>query len=97
MNSLPENKKNALRENILSLAMQCPVEHSNPEDCPLFYVRKMELPRRLEWFNSLTEDDLVYLNSYHCVCANIKIQACLAHSDPEAQPPAGSAPKFLRP
>ncbi len=75
MNPKTEKPKTALRDNLLSLVQQCPVEQANPDDCPLFAVRKAGPARRLRWFNDLTEDDLVYLNAYHCVCAQLKMES----------------------
>ena len=74
-NPMGEQPKTALRDNLLGLFKHCPVELSNPEDCPLFAVRKAGPTRRLRWFNDLTEDDLVYLNAYHCICAQLKLQS----------------------
>jgi len=78
MNALDEQKKSELRDNILSLAMACPVDHCNPEDCPLFKVRQLELARRLEWFRGLSDDELVYLNVYHYVCMKTRLTAHIA-------------------
>jgi hypothetical protein len=78
MNGFNEQKKSELRDNILTLAMTCPVERCNPEDCPLFKVRKLELARRLEWFRDLSDEDLVYLNAYHYVCMKTRLAAHLA-------------------
>jgi hypothetical protein len=65
-----------LRDNLRGLAVHCPVDRSNPEDCPLCGIRKIGPARQLRWFNDLTEDDLVYLNTYHCICAQVKMEAC---------------------
>jgi hypothetical protein len=72
---MSEQSKMALRDNALSLARYCPVEQSNPDDCPLFAVRKLKPARRRQWFDILTEDDLSYLNAYHSVCARIKMES----------------------
>jgi len=72
---MSEQPKTALRDNLLSLVRRCPVEVSNPKDCPLFGIRKLGPTRHLRWFNNLTEDDLVYLNAYHCICAQLKLQS----------------------
>ncbi len=75
MAPMTEQHKTALRDNLLSLAVQCPVERSNPVDCPLFGVRKLGRLNRRPWFQELAGDDLVYLNLYHCVCARIKMES----------------------
>jgi hypothetical protein len=72
----PEEMK-ALRDSVLRLAETCPVELTNPADCPLYGVRKLKPARRLRWFDDLTGDDLAYLNGYHCICAQIKTESRL--------------------
>jgi hypothetical protein len=73
--AINEQKKAELQDNILTLAMSCPVDQCNPEDCPLFKVRQMELTRRLRWFDTLSDDDLLYLNAYHFVCMKTKLES----------------------
>ena len=68
-----QRRKDELRASLLSLTKTCPVDECNPKDCPLYSLRKMELMQRLQWFNALNEDDLVYLATYHHVCMNIKV------------------------
>jgi hypothetical protein len=75
---ITEKKRTELQDNILTLAMSCPVDHCNPEDCPLFKVRQMELTHRLRWFDSLSDDELIYLNAYHFVCMKTKLDSRLA-------------------
>lgn len=64
-------------DNVLSLAVGCPVDHCNPADCPLAEIRQLELGKRLEWLKSLSDDELVYLNSYHYICLKTKLEAHL--------------------
>jgi hypothetical protein len=85
MNPMSEQPKTALRDNLLSLVQRCPVELSNPKDCPLFGIRKLGPARRLRWFNDLTEDDLVYLNAYHCICAQVKMESTKCAKRPETR------------
>jgi hypothetical protein len=68
-----QRRKDELRASLLSLTKICPVDECNPKDCPLYSLRKMELMQRLQWFNALGEDDLVYLATYHHVCMNLKV------------------------
>jgi hypothetical protein len=68
-----QRSKDELRASLLSLTKACPVDECNPEDCPLYSLRKMEPMQRLQWLNALSEDDLVYLATYHHVCMNIKM------------------------
>ena len=77
MKPLVGQQRAEMLDNVLSLAMRCPVDHCNPADCPLYYVRLMALDRRLEWFKALTDEDLAYLNSYHFVCMKAKLDAQL--------------------
>ena len=62
-----------LRANLLSIARACPVDERNPEDCPLYLLRKMKPRQQGQWLNALNEDDLVFLATYHHVCMNIKV------------------------
>jgi len=74
---MSEQHKTVLRDNLLSLAVQCPMERANPVDCPLFDVRKLDPSKGRQWFKGLTRDDLVYLNAYHCVCAQLRMESRL--------------------
>lgn len=78
MRSIPHGQKNELRANLLELSEACPFHHDNPEDCPLFALRKMEPTKRVQWFDALIEDDLVYLANYHRVCFTTKVESGLA-------------------
>ncbi len=75
MHSIPREQKNELRANLLKLSEACPFHHDNPEDCPLFALRKMEPTKRVQWFDALIEDDLVFLANYHRVCFTTKVEA----------------------
>jgi hypothetical protein len=75
MNSMPDEQKKELRANLLELTEACPFHHANPEDCPLFRLRKMKPRKCLQWFNALTENDLAYLASYHRVCFATKVES----------------------
>jgi hypothetical protein len=72
---MPKRKKNELRDSLVGLTEACPFHQDNPEDCPLFQLRKMEPVKRLEWFDALTGDDLAYLATYHHVCFATKVAA----------------------
>jgi hypothetical protein len=78
MRSMPQREKNKLRDNLVELVKACPVDQSNPDDCPLYPLRRMRPTRRLHWFNTLTEDDLAYLASYHQICLTVKVESRLA-------------------
>ena len=80
MNSMPHQQKNELRANLLALSEACPSHDANPEDCPLFLLRKMKPRNRLQWLNALTDNDLVYLATYHRVCFTTKVDAAVARA-----------------
>jgi hypothetical protein len=64
---------------VLSLMEFCPVEDCNPDDCPLYNVRKLKHPQRNKWLSALGEDDLAYLLAYHDVCLNLKMGITRPH------------------
>jgi hypothetical protein len=70
-----QSRKDELRASLYSLAEACPVAECNLEDCPLFKVRKMKHMERLMWFDALSEQDLINLNTYHHICLNTKLAA----------------------
>jgi hypothetical protein len=63
-----------LQAYILGVATACPLEQCNPEDCPLFELRRLEPGVRMAWLKTLEESDLEYLASYHFVCLNLKVE-----------------------
>ena len=71
-------QKSELRANLLQLSEACPFHLTNPQDCPLFPLRKMEPKKRLQWLNSLSESDLAYVATYHRVCLTVKVESRLA-------------------
>jgi hypothetical protein len=73
LKSASQRAKDELRANLLSLTEVCPVADCNPEDCPLYSLRKLKPEQRLEWFKALDADDLAYLAAYHHVCINIRV------------------------
>ena len=77
---MPHEQRNELRANLLELSEACPFHHANPEDCPLFLLRKMKPRRRLQWFDALPENDLVYLATYHRVCFATKVESAVAQA-----------------
>lgn len=75
VNSARVERKKALRDNLVELSEVCPFHHNNPEDCPVFELRKMEMAKRLQWLDALNEDDLVFLATYHHICLNSKLDS----------------------
>jgi hypothetical protein len=57
---MAKTTKSELRANLLKLAEACPFHIANPEDCPLFPLRKMTRRKRLSYVNALSEGDLAY-------------------------------------
>jgi hypothetical protein len=73
ISQISQRQKAELRASLFSLAVACPVDECNPEDCPLFAVRKMKPAQRLQWLDALSETDLSYLATYHHVCLKTKL------------------------
>lgn len=74
MGLMSPQRRSELLDALLQVAMSCPVDHTNPVDCPLFLIRKIDLTERIQWFNSLSDDELNYLASYHGICLKTKIK-----------------------
>jgi hypothetical protein len=78
VNATRLKQKKALRDNLVELCDVCPFHQENPEDCPLFELRKLKPAQRLEWLDALPEEDLVFLATYHQICLSTKIDSALA-------------------
>lgn len=72
---MAKKSKSELRDNLLKLSEACPFHITNPEDCPLFPLRRMPQSKRLAYVNALSKADLAYLANYHRVCLRIKTAA----------------------
>lgn len=68
-------KRNELLANLSELSKACPFHQHNPEDCPLFPLRRLNAAKRQAWFNALSEEDLAYLATYHHVCLRLKLES----------------------
>ena len=64
-----------LRESLRELSESCPFHRSNPEDCPLFALRRMPCAEIRQWVNSLSEDELTYLAVYHHTCLRLEVES----------------------
>lgn len=73
MKTFNQHLKEEFRDELLPLAEVCPVTESNPEDCPLYLVRKLNPLQRFQWFDALGENGLAYLASYHQICLTTKL------------------------
>lgn len=84
-----QQRKDELRASLFPLVEICPVEECNPEECPLYLLRKKKYTERLEWINALSEQDLAFLAAYHDVCLNVKLNETPTgenHLSPDASP-----------
>jgi len=81
MTPVTQLRGDELRANLLDLAEDCPMDHCNPDDCPLFAVRLLNRAERRRWIETLEEDDLAYLATYHHVCLSTKLKLRLAGSE----------------
>lgn len=68
MSASLRRKRNELQKSLLELVDVCPFDQANPEDCPLFHLRKLKPRERAKWLDALPEADLRYLAAYHHVC-----------------------------
>jgi hypothetical protein len=81
-----EKAKKALRDSALSLTKHCPVDGTNPDDCPLHGVRQLGPVRSCQWIHDLTTDDLSYLNAYHAICERIRMESRGGQDPPPPAP-----------
>jgi hypothetical protein len=73
MKSYEQQVREELRDALLPLAAACPAAESNPEDCPLHVVRKLNPAQQFQWFDALSEPGLAYLAAYHQVCLTTRL------------------------
>ncbi|MEN8173468.1 MAG: hypothetical protein ABFS03_11395 [Chloroflexota bacterium] len=52
--------------------LRCPLG-DNPEDCPLYEIRKWPMEKRLDWLNSRTDEEIIALYSRHNDCLEHKL------------------------
>jgi hypothetical protein len=71
-----------LRASLVSIAYCCPVDSCNPEDCPLFLLRKLPPADRVAWLDGLNMADAQYLSFYHHVCMRLKLEQSCAPAQP---------------
>lgn len=57
-----------LREQLVILAAECPYTNSNPPNCPLHEVRKLEPTAIIDWLDALNRDEQDFLTIYHRCC-----------------------------
>jgi len=76
-----KQQRDELLVTLSELSKSCPFHQSNPEDCPLFPLRKIKSAKRLHWLKALSEEDLSYLATYHHICLRIKVESRGAASE----------------
>jgi len=64
-----------LEERTFELSKGCPVDGSNPPECPLCGLRPMSARARRAWIKMLSDADLEYLATYHATCYTEKMAA----------------------
>lgn len=52
--------------------LRCPLG-DNPEDCPLYEIRKLPIEERVEWLNARTDEEVTELFALHSKCLEEKL------------------------
>lgn len=75
--------------NVARLAMhgrilRCPFE-DNPKDCPFYEIRLLPIPKRIDWLDSKSNDEVVGLYKSHAQCwvdktKNEHVASCVSYS-----------------
>lgn len=65
---LTRNRRSLLERKAFELSRHCPVDRTNPSDCPLCGLRPLPARERKGWLQQLSDDDLEYLATYHGTC-----------------------------
>ena len=73
-----QQHSNALQAELLALSEVCPFDQSNPDDCPLFPLRRMPRKDRMLWCGALDAEALAYVVAYHHTCMRIKVDSAFA-------------------
>ncbi len=53
---------------LIGLVFSCPYTEGNPEECKLHEIRKKAKAQQIEWFNSLSEEELQKIYDVHQNC-----------------------------
>jgi hypothetical protein len=77
MSAKLREEKKGLKASLLDLITDCPFDHCNPVDCPLYALRQLPRTQRIAWFDALPEEDLSFLASYHYACLSTKVESPL--------------------
>lgn len=66
------DRRGWLEREAYELSKHCPIDHSNPADCPLCGLRPLPATARRAWIHRLTDEELEYLVTYHTCCCAVK-------------------------
>lgn len=66
------DRRGWLEREAYELSKHCPLDRSNPAECPLYDLRPMSAAARKAWIHRLTDDELEYLVTYHTCCGAVK-------------------------
>ena len=61
-------ERTRLLSQVIGLTVACPMSEDNPEGCQLCTVRMRSFLQRVEWANSLSDEELRHLVSRHLEC-----------------------------
>lgn len=87
-----DGRRVALENQALDLSRRCPIDGSNPDNCPLCGLRVLSLPERRAWIRRLKLEELEYLVTYHACCAKEKKSAIVGR-----EKSSGRRPRLSRP
>ncbi len=65
--------RSRLRTRIVHLTVVCPYDLTNPCTCPLHEIRKKSSIERLDWVDSLTDEEAANIFANHQKCLNEKL------------------------
>jgi hypothetical protein len=74
-NAATAERRLELEERTFELSKACPVDGSNPPECPLCGLRPMPARARRAWIKMLSDPELEYLATYHATCHAEKMAA----------------------
>jgi hypothetical protein len=66
------SQKSFLRAKLLILSEACPLDQSNPSTCPFHEIKNWRLKERMAWFDKLSEDAILNINTYCRLCREAK-------------------------
>lgn len=78
------------RQQLIGLAISCPYEEANPQECPLHDLRKLPLEARYTTINAMNEQEVERIIQFHGICSECR----RAQTERQAnRPGAGSFPE----